>query len=175
MMIVDDIKYDTPLAQSLLTIASLPNCPYSPDFFLDVPTDCQPRPLKGMPDNADYFVRNETEPLVMIFPAEIDHNGSFSRLAPYFSLPRSVRLHYTIVYHLLTFLSAQIDLNDLRRARAQFELRLLNDSDSPPVAIKASRAAYEVALALYNEVESERKGCTIYLVFIPLFFLTFIP
>jgi hypothetical protein len=85
---------DSPLVQSLLTICALPYCADSPIFFKNVPSDNQPHPLKGMPDNAEYFVRN-TAPLVMTFPAEIDVHGKYNRLAPYFNLQSdSVRFQY---------------------------------------------------------------------------------
>jgi len=87
----DSFQYtdiDNPLAQSLLTLCALPYCPSSPRFFDDVPSEDQPRPLKGMPDAADYFVR-KGRPLIMTFPAEVDLCGNYSRLGPYFSLPEN--------------------------------------------------------------------------------------
>lgn|ERR1700722_2349060 len=108
MVKVDDSNPDvnSPLAQSLLTFASLPTSPSSPGFFDKVPSERQPRTLKGMPDQAEYFVLNDTEPLVMTLLAEIDHRGNYNRLAPYFSLPLSVLPSYTFIYLSLTFHSA---------------------------------------------------------------------
>src|ERR1700722_100664 len=156
-----DTKIVTPLSKSLLAVASLPTCPFTPGFFDNVPSERQPRTLKGMVDYAEYFVRKDTDPLVMTFPAEIDYHGKYSRMAPYFNLPQSVFPFYTYIFKSYEPYTVEIEVRDLRKCRAQFELRLLNESDCPIAAVKASWSAYEAALALYNEVETERNGCMI--------------
>ena len=51
-----------------------------------------------------------------------------------------------------------LDINDLRRTRAMFELRLLNNTDCPDEAVRASCAAYETLVVLHNEVEAKRNS-----------------
>jgi hypothetical protein len=80
----------SPLAQSLLTFSHHPNCPAVPGFFDNVAEEDQPRRLASMPNTADYFVDNTGQPIVLVFPAQLDFEGKYSRTGTYFNLPTSV-------------------------------------------------------------------------------------
>ena len=80
----------SPLAQSLITLSSHPNCPAVAGFFDNVAEDDQPRRLSFMPDTADYFVDIDGQPIRLVFPAELDMEGKFSRAGAYFNLPETV-------------------------------------------------------------------------------------
>jgi hypothetical protein len=51
-----------------------------------VPSVNNPRPLRVMGDNAEYWVNDAGEPFTFKFPAILDFEGQFS---PYFNLPRT--------------------------------------------------------------------------------------
>jgi len=63
------------LAQSLLAVSHHPDCPTSANFFDNIPKENQPRRLNFMPDR----------PLILVFPAEIDNEGKYSRNSRYFN------------------------------------------------------------------------------------------
>ena len=155
-----DLDVDSsPLSQSLLAISNHPDCPSSPGYFEGIPTNNQPRRLASMPDAADYFVRGTKQPLSMVFPAQIDLRGNYSRLLPYFNLPETVMNLPHLYFLILSLpLAIQIELKDLRKCRAQFELRLLNDDIYPELAIRASSSAYETCVVFFNEVHTQRNG-----------------
>jgi hypothetical protein len=75
--------------------------------------------------------------------------------------------------HWLTCL-LQFEVNDLKKAHAQFELRLLNLPDSPEDAVRASRAAYDVLVVLLGEVEERRNGCEYRHIIVALQFSNFV-
>ncbi|KIJ08062.1 hypothetical protein PAXINDRAFT_182347 [Paxillus involutus ATCC 200175] len=96
-----------------------------------------------MRDTAEYWVTSTGDLLSFKFPARIDRNGQFGRLGPYFNLP-----------------STGLDINALKKTRAQFELRTLDESDTecPPQAMACSNTTLETLITLYNEVEAARAG-----------------
>lgn len=64
-----------------------------------VPTANNPRPLRVMGDNAEYWVNDAGEQFTFKFPATLDLEGQYDRSGPYFNLPRTgVRLAYVFVY-----------------------------------------------------------------------------
>jgi len=157
---LSDERIPDALAQSLIAFSYHPNCPASPGYFTNVPVHDQPRRLSSMPDNADYFVFDDGSPLRMVFPAELDLEGKYSRTGLYFNLPQSVCYYFTGSSKLSSALtvSLQFDVRILQRTRAQFELRMLDTADCPIEAVRASRAAYDAMVALEGEVETKRNG-----------------
>jgi len=85
-----DLYSSSPLAQSLIAFSCHPNCPADLGFFDNVAEDNQPRQLAFMPDTADYFVDNDGQPILLVFPAELDFEGKYSRAGSYFNLSTSV-------------------------------------------------------------------------------------
>jgi hypothetical protein len=79
-----------PLAQSLLQITYHDDSPTSHNFISRFPKENQPRHVASMGDNTDYFVSENGEPGSLVFPAEIDFEGRFSRCGPYLNLPSMV-------------------------------------------------------------------------------------
>jgi hypothetical protein len=134
----DEVDTD-PLSQSLLLISRHAHCPAAQDFFEYVPSheENQPRRLLSMADSAEYFVGRDGLPLILVFPAEIDLEGKYAKSTLYFNLP------------------PKVDVGDLKKARSVFELRLLNSTDCPDEAVRASRAAYDALVVLYNETEDK--------------------
>jgi hypothetical protein len=86
-----------PLVRSLLAVSSHPDCPSTAGFFDGVPEINQPRRLASALDSADYFVDAKGEPLVLVFPAELDFLGRYSRCGPYFNLPDNVESFFLLV------------------------------------------------------------------------------
>jgi hypothetical protein len=54
----------------------------------------------------------------------------------------------------------------LRKTRAQFELRLLDDPDLPEDVVGASWSAYRTACVLLNETEERRNGGSCFFFFL---------
>lgn len=54
-----------------------------------MPSVNNPRPLRVMGDNAEYWVNDAGEPFTFKFPATLDLEGQFDRSGPYFNLPRT--------------------------------------------------------------------------------------
>jgi hypothetical protein len=81
---------NSPLSQSLLAVANHPNCPSVTGFFDKVAIENQPRRVSTMPDNADYFVDTDGNPLLLVFPAELDMEGRYCQSSVYFNLPNKV-------------------------------------------------------------------------------------
>jgi hypothetical protein len=74
----------------LIAVSNHPDSPAASGFLDNVPNDNQPRQLSGMADNADYFVGANGLPLLLVFPAELDMEGRYNRLGPYFNLANEV-------------------------------------------------------------------------------------
>ena len=89
-----DLHSKSPLAQSLISLSYHPNCPAVSGFFDNVAVDNQPRRLSFMPDGADYFVDNDGQPILLVFPAELDFEGKYSRVGSYFNLPGATVSYY---------------------------------------------------------------------------------
>lgn len=54
-----------------------------------VPSANNPRPLRVMGDNAEYWVNDSGEIFTFKFPATLDLEGQYDRSGPYFNLPRT--------------------------------------------------------------------------------------
>ncbi|KAG1873152.1 hypothetical protein F4604DRAFT_776883 [Suillus subluteus] len=114
----------------------------------NIPLENNPRPLRTfMNDSAEYWVDGSGSLLRMKFPARLDQvNGQYSRIGLYFNMP-----------------STGLDVTILKRARAQFELRPLHESDPlsshyPQEALDCSARALDTLVALTNEVEDARNA-----------------
>jgi hypothetical protein len=57
------------------------------DTVSSVPSANNPRPLRGMGDNMEYWVNNGGEAFTFKFPATLDLDGQHDRSGPYFNLP----------------------------------------------------------------------------------------
>jgi hypothetical protein len=89
----------SPLAQSLISLSNHPNCPAVSGFFDNVAVDNQPRRLASMPDSADYFVDTDGQPILLVFPAELDFEGKYSRVGSYFNLPATVSYYKNRIFN----------------------------------------------------------------------------
>ncbi|KAG1733089.1 hypothetical protein EDD22DRAFT_852641 [Suillus occidentalis] len=100
-----------------------------------VPTTNNPRPLRVMGDNAEYWVNDSSDIFTFKFPATLDLEE-----AP----------------------TTQLDLFALKRMRAQFEIRPL-DADAtdvyPEEAIRCSSTAIDMLNVLHGEAEDARNTC----------------
>jgi hypothetical protein len=85
---VDDVRQDvkTPLWMSLY-VASVTSLAVNENTLSSVPSTNNPRPLRVMGDNAEYWVNDGGEAFTFKFPATVDLNGQFDRTGPYFNLP----------------------------------------------------------------------------------------
>lgn len=77
-----------PLWMSLYTLSTA-SLAVNSNTVAGVPATNNPRPLRGMGDNAEYWVNATGEPFTFKFPATIDLEGQFDRTDPYFNLPRT--------------------------------------------------------------------------------------
>jgi len=59
------------------------------DTLTSVPSVNNPRPLRVMGDNAEYWVNDAGEPFTFKFPATLDLEGQFNCSGLYFNLPRT--------------------------------------------------------------------------------------
>jgi hypothetical protein len=66
-----------------------------------VPTANNPRPLRVMGDNAEYWVNDSGELFTFKFPATLDLEGQYDRSGPYFNLPRT-----GVSFHLIAISSS---------------------------------------------------------------------
>jgi hypothetical protein len=78
----------TPLWMSLYVHSIRPPV-VNEDTLGSVPSANNPRPLRGMADNADYWVNDAGEAFTFKFPATLDLLGQFDRSGAYFNLPRT--------------------------------------------------------------------------------------
>ncbi|KAG1734445.1 uncharacterized protein EDB91DRAFT_1337905 [Suillus paluster] len=109
-----------------------------------VPPTNNPRPLRGMSDNAEYWVNDGGDAFTFKFPATIDFQGQFDRTGPYFNLPRT-----------------GLDLPALKKMRAQFEIRPLDihtHDTLPEEAIKCSSSVMDMLNVLHGEAQDARNA-----------------
>ncbi|KAG1772159.1 hypothetical protein EDD22DRAFT_842525 [Suillus occidentalis] len=109
-----------------------------------VPSANNPRPLRVMGDNAEYWVNDSGEIFTFKFPGTLDLEGQYDRSGPYFNLPRT-----------------GLDLFALKRMRAQFEVRPLDVSATdvyPQEAIRCSSTALDMLNVLHGEAEDARNA-----------------
>ncbi|KAG2096026.1 hypothetical protein BD769DRAFT_1331817, partial [Suillus cothurnatus] len=107
-----------------------------------VPSTNNPRPLRVMGDNTEYWVNDGGEAFTFKFPATVDLNGQFDRTGPYFNLPRT-----------------GVNLGALKKMRAQFEICPLDSklhSSFPEEAIRCSSSALDMLNVLHGEAEDTR-------------------
>ncbi|KAG1775892.1 hypothetical protein EV702DRAFT_1198798 [Suillus placidus] len=77
----------TPLWMSLY-VASVTSPAVNENTISSVPNTNNPRPLRVMGDNAEYWVNDAGEAFTFKFPATVDLDGQFDRTGPYFNLPQ---------------------------------------------------------------------------------------
>ncbi|KAG1894491.1 uncharacterized protein F5891DRAFT_961461 [Suillus fuscotomentosus] len=129
-----------------------------------VPSVNNPRPLRVMGDNADYWVNDAGEPFTFKFPATLDLEGQFDWSGPYFNLPRTGVSTCDNLYASIVKLTLfhQLDLVTIKKMRAQFEVRPLDIQARdvyPPEAIKCSSSAIDMLNVLHGEAEDVRNAC----------------
>ncbi|KAI5980528.1 hypothetical protein EDC04DRAFT_2917868 [Pisolithus marmoratus] len=110
----------------------------------DLAVENNPRPLRNvMRNSAEYWVANDGNLWHLKFIAKLDTTGHFTKMGPYFNLQ-----------------TGGIDLAALQKARAQIELRPLDENDTtyPAEAIRSSRIAIDTLLAMCSEVEQVRNA-----------------
>ncbi|KAG1876997.1 hypothetical protein C8R48DRAFT_768562 [Suillus tomentosus] len=133
----------TPLWMSLYVHSVRPPA-VNEDTISSVPSANNPRPLRAMPDNAEYWVSNAGEAFTFKFPATLDIEGQFDRSGAYFNLPRT-----------------GLDLGAIKKMRAQFEVRPL-DAEArdvfPAEAIRCSSATLDMLNVLHGEAEDARNA-----------------
>lgn len=76
------------LWRSLYVLSQEPRA-VNEDTVTSVPTANNPRPLRVMGDNAEYWVNDSGEMFTFKFPAILDLEGQYDRSGPYFNLPRT--------------------------------------------------------------------------------------
>lgn len=134
--------------------------------YENIPEENNPRPLRRqMGDKAEYWLNGIGELLIMKFPARLEFNGQFSRLGPYFNLFDSgVRTSLVAATTLtLPLWGLQIDISNLKKTRAQFELHFLapedeDSADYPDEAMEMSRRVLDTLSALSTAVEDRRNA-----------------
>lgn len=84
--VTDSVK--TPLWMSLYVACVTPPA-VNEHTISSVPSTNNPRPLRVMGDNAEYWVNDAGEAFTFKFPATIDLDGQFDQTGPYFNLPRT--------------------------------------------------------------------------------------
>ncbi|KAG2108185.1 uncharacterized protein F5147DRAFT_652908 [Suillus discolor] len=110
--------------------------------YKNIPEENNPHPLRRqMGDKAEYWVNGFGELLHMKFMARLDYHGQYSHLGPYFNL-----------------FDSGIDVSNLKKTRAQFELHFLalEDDDSgdyPQEALDMSCRVLDTLSALTTAVE----------------------
>ncbi|KAG2142126.1 hypothetical protein BD769DRAFT_1662256 [Suillus cothurnatus] len=133
----------TPLWMSLY-VQSVTAPAVNGDTLTSVPSVNNPRPLRVMGDNAEYWVNDAGEPFTFKFPATLDLEGQFDRSGPYFNLPRT-----------------GLDAGAIKKMRAQFEVRPLEIQARdiyPEEAIKCSSSAIDMLNVLHGEAEEARNA-----------------
>lgn len=78
----------TPMWMSLY-VQSVTTPAVNENTLTGVPSANNPRPLRVMGDNAEYWVNDGGEPFTFKFPATLDLEGQFDHSGPYFNLPRT--------------------------------------------------------------------------------------
>ncbi|KAG2340444.1 hypothetical protein BDR05DRAFT_1002619 [Suillus weaverae] len=109
-----------------------------------VPSANNPRPLRVLGDNAEYWVNDAGEPFTFKFPATLDLEGQFDRSGEYFNLPHT-----------------GLDLGALKKMRAQFEVRPLDVQSGeifPPEAITCSLCTMDMLNVVHGEAEDARNA-----------------
>ncbi|KAG1812339.1 hypothetical protein DFJ58DRAFT_740174 [Suillus subalutaceus] len=94
----------SPLWRSLYVLVTSPGV-VSEHTITSVPAANNLRPLRGMGNNAEYWVNHSGELFTFKFPVTLDLEGQFDRTGPYFNLP-----------------CTGLDLILLKKMRAQFEV-----------------------------------------------------
>jgi hypothetical protein len=82
----DDSLISNPLWMSLYTISTT-SLAINSNTVAGVPATHNLRPIRGMGDNAEYWVNVVGEPFTFKFPVTIDLEGQFDHTGPYFNLP----------------------------------------------------------------------------------------
>lgn len=78
---------NSPLFASLQHVATDPIA-LNPDTVGSIPLQNNPRPMRAlMSDSADYWVNGSGDLVSFKFPAQVDRNGQYGRIGPYFNLP----------------------------------------------------------------------------------------
>ncbi|KAG2064562.1 hypothetical protein BDR04DRAFT_1162432 [Suillus decipiens] len=101
-----------------------------------------PQPLRGIGDNADYWVNDAGEIFTFKFPVSIDLGSEFDRSGAYINLPY-----------------AGLDLMALKKMHTQFELHSLDATATkafPEEAIRCSSAILDMLNVLHGKVEDAR-------------------
>ncbi|KAG2126729.1 hypothetical protein BD769DRAFT_1668319 [Suillus cothurnatus] len=116
----------------------------------NIPLENNPHPLRMfMNDSAEYWVDSSSSLLRIKFPARLNLNGQYSRIGPYFNMP-----------------STGLDVTVLKRARVQFELRPLHESDPlsshyPQEALDCSARALDTVISHTFALLIRSSGCQI--------------
>ncbi|KAG2124102.1 hypothetical protein BD769DRAFT_1359057 [Suillus cothurnatus] len=129
-----------------------------------VPSVNNPRPLRVMGDNAEYWVNDGGEPFTFKFPATLDLQGQFDRSGPYFNLPRTGVSTWTslLALKINLIIHHQLDVVAIKKMRAQFEVRPLDNQARdtyPEEAIRCSSSAIDMLNVLHGEAEEVRNAC----------------
>ncbi|KAG1894379.1 uncharacterized protein F5891DRAFT_1195360 [Suillus fuscotomentosus] len=133
----------SPLWRSLYVLATSPAA-VNKSTVTCVPNANNPRPLRGMGDNTEYWVNHSGELFTFKFPATLDFDGQFDHTRPYFNLPHT-----------------GLDLNVLKKMHAQFEVRPLDVKAMdtyPEEAIKCSSATLDMLNVLHGEADDARNA-----------------
>ncbi|KAG2119965.1 hypothetical protein BD769DRAFT_1362081 [Suillus cothurnatus] len=119
------------------------------DTLTSVPSVNNPRPLRVMGDNAEYWVNDAGEPFTFKFPATLDLEGQFDCSGPYFNLPH-------------TGVRTWLDAGAIKKMRAQFEvcpLEIQARDIYPEEAIKCSSSTIDMLNVLHGKAEEARNTC----------------
>jgi hypothetical protein len=92
---IDDGYRKSALWRSLYVLSTEPRA-VNDHTVSSVPSANNPRPLRVMGDNAEYWVNDSGELFTFKFPATLDLEGQYDRSGPYFNLPRTGVRRYLI-------------------------------------------------------------------------------
>ncbi|KAG2124016.1 hypothetical protein DEU56DRAFT_917230 [Suillus clintonianus] len=139
----DDLSSETTLApalvEALLACAAAPDAA-STEHLSTLATTNNPRFWDGK-KRSEQWCDKSGRPFTMTFPAILEPLGKHTRMDPYFSLP-------TLKQPLI---------KEIRTAKAQFQLKVLDDS-YPIEAVRCSMKAQNTLMYLGSECEKKRKS-----------------